>query len=59
MTINTSAIEPFVMKILEPFSTQPSPSRRARHLMAPASDPASGSVMAMAPIHSPVHSFGR
>lgn len=44
---------PFVMNIFEPFSTQPSPSRRARVRIEATSEPASGSVTATAVTSSP------
>src|SRR5215510_2116553 len=45
------------MKVLEPFSTKPSPSRRAVDFMPPkASEPELGSVIAQAPIFSRVSS---
>lgn len=49
ITITVSAIEPLMMKILLPFSAHSSPSRRALHSIAAASEPAPGSVIAIAP----------
>ena len=49
-----SAIPPLVMNILVPLMTKPSPSRCAVVLMAATSEPASGSVTAMAVSTSPV-----
>ena len=50
-----SAYGPLVMKVFCPFSTHPSPSRRTVVRMPPnASEPASGSVIAHAPILSKV-----
>ena len=48
------ACRPFEMKVLEPFSTYSSPSRTARALTACRSEPAPGSVIAIAPTSSPV-----
>ena len=56
-TIATSAIEPLVIHILAPSSTQsacsPAPSRRARVRMPPGSEPWSGSVSPKQPMASP------
>lgn len=57
-TVHTSATGPLVMNNFVPSSTQSSPSRRAVVRIAPASDPASGSVEAQAPISEPSHSPG-
>src|SRR5438067_2503900 len=48
-----SARTPFVMKVLDPFTTHPPSTRRARVRMQATSDTASGSVMPRAPIFSP------
>ncbi len=56
--IATSAIEPLVIHILDPFSTHSSPSRTARVSMPPGFEPKSGSVSPKHPIVSPVASFG-
>ena len=56
--IATSAIEPFVIHILEPLRTQSSPSLTARVSIPPGLDPKSGSVRPKQPIDSPVASFG-
>ena len=54
-----SATEPWVVKVFEPFRTQPPlPSERAVVRVPPASLPAVGSVRLQAPIHSPVASLG-
>ena len=45
---------PLVMNVLAPLSTQASPSRTAAVRMPCRSLPAAGSVIAIAPIHSPV-----
>ncbi len=45
---------PLVMNIFRPFSTQVSPSRTARVVIPATSEPASGSVSAIAPIFSPL-----
>ena len=58
ITLITSAIGPLVMNVFDPFRIQNSPSCTARVLIPAASDPASGSVIANAPTHSPEHSFG-
>jgi len=52
-TTATSAIEPLVIQAFSPERTQPSPSRRARVLMAPGFEPKSGSVSPKQPIASP------
>ena len=56
--MSRSASVAFVMKVFRPWITQSSPSCRARELMAKASDPASGSVMAWIPTSRPEHSPG-
>ena len=53
-TIARSAFSPEVMNCLVPFSTQWLPSRRARVLIAEASEPACGSVRQKAPSCSPL-----
>ena len=53
-TTATSASVPLVIHILEPSSTQSSPSRRARVRIEPGSDPASASVSPKHPSASPV-----
>ncbi len=58
-TTKTSAIGEFVIHVLAPSSTQPPGTRRARVLIAPGSDPASGSVSPKQPTSSPVASRGR
>ena len=52
-TTATSAIEPFVIHIFEPFSTQSSPSLRARVRIDAGSEPWSGSVRPKQPMASP------
>ena len=52
-SIRIVAIEPLVMNIFEPLITYWSPSRTARVRMPFRSDPAPGSVIAIAPISSP------
>ena len=59
MMMNTLAKPAFVMKILEPFSFQWSPSSTAKVCWPWASVPAPGSVRPNAPTHSPLHSLGR
>ena len=58
-TVATSATSPLVMKCLRPFSTQPVSVRSAVVLMFAASDPASGSLRAKQPVHSPLARRGR
>ena len=53
MTTAMSARRPLVMKVLEPFSTQQSPSRTAVVLVPPASEPALFSVRPQQPSFSP------
>ena len=53
-TTATSAIEPLVIHIFEPSSTQSSPSRRALVRIEAGSEPWSGSVSPKQPIASPV-----
>src|SRR6266700_3302876 len=57
-TTATSAIEPLVIHIFRPDSTQSVPSRRAEVRIAAGSDPASGSVSPKQPIASPVAILG-
>ncbi len=57
-TITRSALIPLVMNVLEPDSTQPSPSRRAVVVMPCRSDPVPGSVIAIAVIISPLTNPG-
>ena len=52
-TITRSALMPLVMKVFDPLSTHPSPSRRAVVRMPCRSLPAPGSVIAIAVISSP------
>jgi hypothetical protein len=52
-------IRPWVMKLFDPFRTQPSPSRTAVVRIAAASLPAPASVSPHAPITSPCVSRGR
>ncbi len=52
-TTATSAMDPLVIHIFVPLSTQSDPSRRARVRMPPGSDPKSGSVSPKQPIASP------
>ena len=52
-TTATSAIEPLVIHIFVPSSTQSSPSRRARVRIEAGSEPWSGSVRPKQPIASP------
>ena len=52
-TTATSAIEPLVIHVFEPSSTQSSPSRRARVRIEAGSEPWSGSVRPKQPIASP------
>ncbi|SKZ12444.1 Uncharacterised protein [Mycobacteroides abscessus subsp. abscessus] len=56
--ISRSQVAPLEMKVFAPVMAYSSPSRTARVLMACRSDPVPGSVMAMAPIHSPETSLG-
>ena len=53
-TTATSAIDPLVIHILVPSSTQSDPSRRARVRIPPGLDPKSDSVRPKQPIFSPV-----
>ena len=53
-TTNRSALNPLVMNVLDPLTAYSSPSRTAVVRMAARSDPAPGSVMAMAVISSPL-----
>jgi hypothetical protein len=53
VTTKKSENKPSEMKCLVPLRRHFSPSRRARVLMAAASDPAPGSVMAMEQVRSP------
>ena len=55
---NVEACAPFVIHCFEPVMRQPSPSGSARVRSEPASEPASGSVSANAPIPSPRASGG-
>ena len=48
-----SARTPLVMKVLEPFTTQPPSSRRAKVRMPATSEPASGSLIPSAAMRSP------
>ena len=59
ITTMTPPILPWVMKFLDPFSTQPSPERIAVVRIAAASLPALASVSPQAPRTSPVTSRGR
>ena len=52
-TTATSAIEPFVIHIFGPLSTQSSPSRWRACACAPGSEPTSGSVRPKQPMASP------
>ena len=52
-SVRKSARAPLVMNILRPLTIHVSPSRTARVVMSATSEPASGSVIAMAPIFSP------
>ena len=56
---NRSAIGPAVIQVLRPFRTQPSPWRSARVCHAEDSEPASGSLAALAPSSRPSHRPGR
>ena len=56
--MNVPAKRPFVIHCFAPVMRQPSPSASARVRSAPASEPASGSVSANAPICSPRASGG-
>ena len=58
-TIARSATVPFVIHILAPLMTQPSPSGTARVSMPDGSEPWSGSVRPKQPISSPRDIFGR
>jgi len=59
-TSSTWASGPLVIHILLPLAIQCLPCCFAWQLMEPTtSEPAPGSDMARAPIHSPLHSFGR
>ena len=57
-TTATSATLPFVIHCLAPFSTQQSPSRRARVRIADGFEPKSGSVSPKQPIVRPLASPG-
>src|SRR5262252_5168886 len=59
MRTATPATDAFVMKFLEPFRTQPSPSRTAVVFVPPESEPASASVSPHAASHSPDVRRGR
>ena len=59
ITTITSPMLPWVMNVLVPLMTHPSPSRAADTRIAAASDPAVGSVSPQAPIHAPVASGTR
>jgi hypothetical protein len=50
---------PLLIQVLLPFSAQPSPVSVAEVTMAPASDPASGSLKAKAAIFLPLATKGR
>src|SRR3546814_19721436 len=55
-----SASGPLVIHILLPLAIQTSPRSSARPDIEPTpSEPAPGSLIASAPFHSPLHSFGR
>jgi hypothetical protein len=56
---NTSASGALVISALRPLSTKLSPSRRAVVFMPSTSVPLEGSVMPIAPIHSPLSTLGR
>ena len=56
--MTTSAMAPDVIHILLPLSTKSSPSRTATVRVAPASEPASGSVSPKAPRPWPLHRRG-
>ncbi len=58
-TTATSAIGELVIQVLDPFSTKPPSTERARVRMAPGSEPPSGSVRPKQPTNSPVRSLGR
>jgi len=58
-TMTTSHSQPLVMNTFEPLMIQSSPSCLATVLMLAKSEPAAGSVMPSAPIHSPETSLGR
>ena len=57
--ITRSACWPLVMKVLAPLIFQPSPSGCALARIDCRSEPAPGSVIAMAPTQSPLTMFGR
>src|SRR6476620_9978613 len=58
--MRTSASGPLVIHILLPLATHLPSCNSARHDIEPTtSDPAPGSLIASAPFHSPLHSFGR
>ena len=59
ITTITSPMLPWVMNVLVPSITQPSPSRAAAVRSRAASHPAVGSVSPQAPIHAPVASGTR
>src|SRR5690606_41788403 len=59
-TPRTSASAALVLHILLPLALQGSPLSSARQDIDPTtSEPAPGSLIASAPFHSPLHSFGR
>ena len=58
-TITRSAFQPLVMKVFEPLTTYLSPLRIALVFTDCRSEPVPGSVIAIAPISSPVAIFGR
>ena len=57
-TITRSELMPLVMNVFEPLSTQSSPSRTAVVLMPCRSEPAAGSLIAIAVISSPEQNPG-
>ena len=54
-----SAMAPLVIQVLRPFKIQPSPCRTARVSMPKISEPAPGSLAALAPRSRPSHRPGR
>ena len=58
-TTNTSAIGELEIQVFAPDSRYPPSTLRARVVMPPGSDPASGSVRPKQPIHSPLARRGR
>ena len=58
-TTRRSAMGALVIQVLAPVSAKPPSTLSARVVIAPGSEPWSGSVSPKAPTHAPVASFGR